>query len=229
MIHNDRYTPTRHLDPLCSTISKNMLTGSLPASFSQLRSLVEFKCASNQLEGTIPKLTQLQMAQEYDLSSNKFSGPFPIDMVELSGLVAFTVSKNELTGTLPSKFNKLRNLELFLANSNQLSSTLPESLVSLPKLQTLDLTSNYLTGAVPGAFVANLAVHPSWYEWKEHAVERACYSRAHLAFVSDFCLCRMLQPQLCPARTFRMKESKTNLGLCEPTPVTATTQHSFIL
>ena len=81
-----------------------MLTGSLPASFSQLRSLVEFKCASNQLEGTIPKLTQLQMAQEYDLGSNKFSGPFPIDMIELPRLVAFTVSKNQLTGTLLNNF-----------------------------------------------------------------------------------------------------------------------------
>jgi hypothetical protein len=210
--------PTHHR---CSIISKNMLMGSLPASFSQLRSLVEFKCASNKLEGPIPNLMQLQMAQEYDLSSNKFSGPFPADMVGLPGLVAFTVSKDELTGTLPSKFNTLQNLELFLANSNQLSGTLPESLASLPKLQELDLTSNYLSGVVPGAFVADLTVRPSWYEWK---------SMLFLRTPSDFCLRRMLQPQLCPARTFRTKESKNNLGICESTPVTTTRRaHSSVL
>jgi Leucine-rich repeat (LRR) protein len=141
-----------------------MLKGTLPATLSRLRSLTEFKCGVNNLDGKIPSLKEFGLAQELEFGPNKFTGAFPAEMVQLNTLVSFIVSKNALTGTLPSNFNKLQKLERFDASSNQLSSTLPESFASLPKLQELDLSSNYLTGVVHRELVPNVAARPGWYE-----------------------------------------------------------------
>ena len=141
-----------------------MLRGTLPATLSRLRSLTEFKCGINNLEGKIPSLMEFASVHELEFGPNKFTGAFPAEMVQLTSLVSFIVSKNALTGTLPSNFNKLQKLEIFAASSNKLSGTLPESFASLPKLQELDLSSNYLTGAVHRELVPNVAARPGWYE-----------------------------------------------------------------
>jgi Leucine-rich repeat (LRR) protein len=147
---------------VCRHFGNNLLNGTLPATLSRLRSLTEFKCGVNNLDGKIPSLKEFASVHELEFGPNKFTGAFPAEMVELTSLVAFVVSKNALTGTLPSNFNKLQKLERFVASSNQLSSTLPESLASLPKLQELDLSSNYLTGVVHREFVSNVAARPGW-------------------------------------------------------------------
>ncbi len=143
----------------CRNVANNNFVGTLPATLSQLRSLTEFKCNNNHLEGKIPSLIALQQGREFDFGFNRFSGTIPADMVELPELSSFTVSNNLLTGALPSKLNKLKLLQRLMADSNQLSSTIPESLASLPMLGELDLSSNHLTGAVPlGRPLA------TWYE-----------------------------------------------------------------
>ena len=141
-----------------------MLKGTLPATLSRLRSLTEFKCGVNDLDGKIPSLKEFASAHELEFGPNKFTGAFPAEMVELSTLVSFIVSKNALTGTLPSNFNKLQKLERCAASSNHLSSTLPESFASLPMLQELELSSNYLTGVVHRELVSKVAARPGWYE-----------------------------------------------------------------
>jgi hypothetical protein len=148
---------------VCRHFGNNKLKGTLPATLSRLRSLTEFKCGINNLEGKIPSLLEFASVHELEFGSNKFTGAFPAEMVELTSLVSFIVSKNALTGTLPSNFNKLQKLEVFAASSNKLSSMLPESFASLPKLQELDLSSNYLTGVVHRELVSHVAARPGWY------------------------------------------------------------------
>lgn len=102
----------------------NKLTGKLPSSIGQLKSLEVFSAWGNQLEG--------------ELSPELFKG--------LTQLKFFSISRNKISGAIPSSIGDCKSLERLRLNSNNLSGQLPNELGSLARLQVLRLDNNNFTG-----------------------------------------------------------------------------------
>ncbi len=161
-------------------LSANGLTGSLPASMSNLNGLVSLDLSQNQLTGDIVPISRLRSISSMDLSSNQLSGSLPdsvgtnaqISFLNLSdnmlagplpaiiGNPAYTeimyLSKNRFSGNIPVGIGRLRLLSRFSLRENQLSGSIPDSLGLLSSLEAIDLSNNQLTGSIPNA-ITNVA------------------------------------------------------------------------
>lgn len=84
-----------------------------------------------------------------DLSSNKFTGKIPIELMSLVRLRSLNLSRNNLTGNIPMEMVNMKLLESLDLSRNQLSGKIPPSFSSLSTLSVLDLSYNNLTGKIP--------------------------------------------------------------------------------
>ncbi|CDY42435.1 BnaC02g22730D [Brassica napus] len=83
-------------------ISKNELSGEIPADLGALMELQALNLSHNKLSGLIPKsLSGLKNVESLDLSSNRLQGQIPSQLSELSSLAVFNVSFNNLSGAIP--------------------------------------------------------------------------------------------------------------------------------
>ncbi|XP_034206336.1 receptor-like protein EIX1 isoform X1 [Prunus dulcis] len=139
-------------------LSLNLLAGSIPDVFGNMRSLAHLDLSSNKLEGVPHSFAKLCSLQSLDLSSNILSGQLS-KFVEIllstcaqNSLEILDLSWNHLEGSLPD-LTKLSSLELLYLNNNQLSGVISGIHFSkLSKLQSLDLSSNSLV----------LDIHADW-------------------------------------------------------------------
>ncbi|KAI9115456.1 hypothetical protein K1719_013775 [Acacia pycnantha] len=136
-------------------LGENDLSGSIPASFGDLKALTPKKRKGRIIEYTaypdpynrtafivvennyqnrlivnakgqsLMYTKTLSLVTSIDLSGNNLSGIFPREMTKLSGLVCLNLSRKHISGSIP----------LSVSNMHQLSS--------------LDLSSNQLPGAIP--------------------------------------------------------------------------------
>ncbi|KAF5800307.1 putative non-specific serine/threonine protein kinase [Helianthus annuus] len=90
--------------------------------------------------------TILGLVMVLDLSSNKFSGSIPIELMALQALQSLNISKNQLTGVIPKNIGDMKFLESFDVSSNHLSGELPMSLSGLTFLSSFNVSFNNLTG-----------------------------------------------------------------------------------
>ncbi|XP_024983439.1 receptor-like protein EIX2 [Cynara cardunculus var. scolymus] len=86
-----------------------------------------------------------------DLSSNKFSGSIPRELMSLRALQSLNLSRNQLTGRIPENIGDLKLLASFDVSLNQLSVELPVSLSSLSFLSSFNVSYNNLTGRIPSS------------------------------------------------------------------------------
>ncbi|KAJ0772113.1 putative non-specific serine/threonine protein kinase [Helianthus annuus] len=91
----------------------------------------------------------LYLVTTLDLSSNKFSGPIPKELMHLSGLRWLNLSGNHLSGRIPEEIGKMTSLESLDLSVNQLEGRIPSSMTRLTTLNWLNLSSNKLTGEIP--------------------------------------------------------------------------------
>ncbi|KAJ0909649.1 putative non-specific serine/threonine protein kinase [Helianthus annuus] len=91
----------------------------------------------------------LYLVTTLDLSSNKFSGPIPKELMHLSGLRWLNLSGNHLSGRIPEEIGKMTSLESLDLSVNQLEGRIPSSMTRLTTLNWLNLSSNKLTGKIP--------------------------------------------------------------------------------
>ncbi|KAJ0772114.1 putative leucine-rich repeat-containing, plant-type, leucine-rich repeat domain superfamily [Helianthus annuus] len=91
----------------------------------------------------------LGLVTTLDLSSNKFSGPIPKELMGLAGLRWLNLSGNHLTGRIPEEIGKMTSLESLDLSLNQLEGKIPWSMSRLTTLNWLNLSSNKLTGEIP--------------------------------------------------------------------------------
>ncbi|KAM7479547.1 hypothetical protein LguiA_027760 [Lonicera macranthoides] len=104
------------------------LTGPLPPTFLlNLTFLSKISLRNNSINGTLPKLTNLVYLEVVFLSSNKFSGPIPLDYIHLPKLTKLELQENDLNGQIPP-FNQ-PTLRDFNVSYNQLSGQIPETSV----------------------------------------------------------------------------------------------------
>ncbi|XVE62766.1 hypothetical protein DITRI_Ditri06bG0145900 [Diplodiscus trichospermus] len=135
-------------------ISHTEISGVIPIWFWSLSTeFLYINFSNNQLTG---KLSYLPISWSIDLSSNKFTGPFPqvlpLPQV-LPHLGYLFLSKNLFSGSFSSFLcNSSNELEFLLfldIESNLLSGEIPDCWENVRWLLVLNLGNNHLTGKIP--------------------------------------------------------------------------------
>ncbi|PNT63060.1 hypothetical protein BRADI_4g10987v3 [Brachypodium distachyon] len=134
--------------------SRNMLTGGLPATISNLSRLQLMNLSDNLLTEPIPEsITMMQNLVWLDISFNDISGPVPTQIGMLESLERLYLQRNKLSGSIPNNLGNLSRLEYIDMSNNKLISTLPTSIFHLDKLIELNLSHNSFDGALPADVV----------------------------------------------------------------------------
>ena len=116
-------------------LSRNQLSGSIPAELGNLANLEWLNLAHNQLSGPIPaELGNLANLQYLWLYSNELSGPIPPEFGSLSKLRFLALLINQLSGPIPAELGNLANLEYLSLAHNQLRGPIPAELGNLANL-----------------------------------------------------------------------------------------------
>ncbi|KAH8502165.1 hypothetical protein H0E87_016803 [Populus deltoides] len=129
----------------------NTLTGSFPGSLFRKCDLLDFLDASdNEISGYIPpSLGNLRSLITLDFSGNRLWGQIPARLYRLKYLKHISLSGNNLTGAIPSGLGRLRSLEVLNLSSNSLSGEIPQDIVLLKNLTVLLLDNNSFSGQIP--------------------------------------------------------------------------------
>ncbi|KAM1347366.1 hypothetical protein PS2_036306 [Malus domestica] len=119
-------------------ISSNQLTGNLPETFSELRSLRDFRMNDNNFNGTLPIWVQnWKQLERLDMHSSGLEGPIPSIISFLYNLKESRISD---TNAPSQGFPVLRNMTglvtLILRNCN-ISGEIPAYIWSMKNLETL--------------------------------------------------------------------------------------------
>jgi Leucine-rich repeat (LRR) protein len=107
-------------------------------SFSN--SLTALSVAGNLLAGPFPReVLQLTGLHTLDLSYNFISGALPAGIGGLTSMQSFALQHNLLSGPIPSEFGDQSELYTLMLQFNQLTGTLPTELGNLSRLSILSL------------------------------------------------------------------------------------------
>eukprot|EP00268_Persea_americana_P067150 TRINITY_DN92060_c0_g1_i1.p1 TRINITY_DN92060_c0_g1~~TRINITY_DN92060_c0_g1_i1.p1 ORF type:complete len:408 (-),score=49.91 TRINITY_DN92060_c0_g1_i1:182-1348(-) len=133
-------------------MSRNQLSGDIPATLGNLRGLKTLSLSYNKLFGRIPmSFGSLENLESLDLSHNHLSGEIPETFTKLLQLSTLDLSNNNLAGQIPSggQMDRMNDPNDFANNSGlcgvqiYVSCSMPSSLESL-----------------------NEEHHESWFSWE---------------------------------------------------------------
>ena len=155
---------------LTLVLENNNLTGSIPAEFCELGSLIQINFSDNPLSGVIPagfgNLSNLTNLSLYNNGFSDISAIFglpsirclfvtlpgeniPVEIGNLSSLTDLQLYGNDVAGVIPKEIGNLvllRNLDIV---SPKLSGSIPEELFNCTNLEYLRIYSNYgLSGSI---------------------------------------------------------------------------------
>ena len=130
------------------SLHTNKISGPIPPSIKELKSLVTLDLSMNQFSNEIPKeIGELTDLSILFLGRNAFNeAPVPEWIRNMTHLNELSLKSSSLTKTIPSWFGELRNLAFLDLGENDLTSTIPQSLGNLSGLRVLILNSNRLHG-----------------------------------------------------------------------------------
>ncbi|KAG6553747.1 hypothetical protein Mapa_004662 [Marchantia paleacea] len=95
------------------------------------------------LSGVVPEsIGQIKTLVNVSLSNNRFSGPIPSSILNISSLIYLDLNSNDLDGFIPSGFATLVNLEYLDLSENFLSGSIPVDIGNLTVIRVLNLSSN---------------------------------------------------------------------------------------
>ncbi|CBI38642.3 unnamed protein product, partial [Vitis vinifera] len=99
---------------------------------------------------------QLSRLRSLDLSSDRFAGQIPSELLALSKLVFLNLSANPIfSGELPTSIGRLGSLTKLDISSCNFTGLVPSPLGHLSQLSYLDLSNNFFSGQIPSS-MANL-------------------------------------------------------------------------
>ncbi|GAY68970.1 hypothetical protein CUMW_268350 [Citrus unshiu] len=134
-----------------------------------------------------------------DLSSNFLTGPLPLEIGNLKGLVGVDFSMNnfsgynKLQGSIPESFGDLSNNNTLNLSNNNLSGAIPISLEKLSYLEDLDLSFNKLEGEIlRGGSFGNFLVE--LFEGNKLLYGSPCKTSIHHASWKNALLLRTVLP-----------------------------------
>ncbi|XP_042039877.1 receptor kinase-like protein Xa21 [Salvia splendens] len=133
----------------------NHLTGAIPSTLGQLRSLRNLRICGNRFHGSIsPVLCNFKHLYSLNVAINSLSGQLPSCFVNLSSLREVYMSDNEFNGSIASipwflkNVSNVKNLVALDLSRNQLSGEIPNTISQLENLVRLSLSSNKLKGPI---------------------------------------------------------------------------------
>ena len=132
---------------------ENRVLGSIPIDVKLLSNLELVALPSNFLQGDIVSgPTRMVNLASLDLGSNNLQGSLP-PLTNHSKLVALNFSSNNFDGSIPESYSNLTSLEMLdLSHNPGINGTIPEMLSQLTRLRQLSIDGTEVTGTVPDAF-----------------------------------------------------------------------------
>ncbi|CBI39439.3 unnamed protein product, partial [Vitis vinifera] len=147
-------------------LSRNKLTGSIPAEIGLFSSLRYLNLSWNSLRSRMPpELGYFQNLTVLDLRNTFLFGSIPGDICDSGSLGILQLDGNSLTGPIPDEFGNCSSLYLLSMSHNELNGSIPKSFAMLKKLEILRLEFNELSGEIPrelGSLENLLAVNVSY-------------------------------------------------------------------
>ncbi|RWR97274.1 MDIS1-interacting receptor like kinase 2-like protein [Cinnamomum micranthum f. kanehirae] len=134
------------------TATNNRLTGPIPASLRNCRTLVKIWFQNNRLTGNISEgFGVYHKLSIIDLSNNRFYGELSSSWGDCQNLTSLKFAGNNITGRIPPHIGQLTQLGILDLSSNHLEGEIPSELGRLSLLYNLSLNDNMLSGLVPQA------------------------------------------------------------------------------
>ncbi|KAJ4800080.1 Leucine-rich receptor-like protein kinase family protein [Rhynchospora pubera] len=131
-------------------VSKNSISGPVPAELSYCTSLEVLDLSTNRLHGTIPiDLCDLNSLKKLFLSENYLFDEIPQCIGNLTSLEELVIYSNNLTGLIPPSIRMLKELRIIRAGVNDLSGPIPVEISECYSLEILGLAQNQLEGTLP--------------------------------------------------------------------------------
>ncbi|TVZ16701.1 thrombospondin type 3 repeat-containing protein [Maribacter sp. MAR_2009_72] len=128
----------------------NVINGSIPNTFQNLKKLEILNLFSTGISGAIPnEIGQMTALKTLRLSSNDLTGEIPASLGNLTNLEVLLIGSNNLTGNIPAQLGQLNNLKRLSLINNDLTGNIPSDLGLLTNLTELSLGWNNLTGNIP--------------------------------------------------------------------------------
>ncbi|OMO86382.1 hypothetical protein CCACVL1_09609 [Corchorus capsularis] len=123
------------------SVSKNRLSGSIPAYLGNITTLLYLSLENNLFSGAIPpELGKLVNLENLILSANFLSGEFPSALSNLSKLTELRISSNNFTGKLPNIFQSWKQLQKLEIQAAGFEGPIPPSLAVLSNLTELRIS-----------------------------------------------------------------------------------------
>ena len=132
------------------------LTGSLPHSIGNFRSLTLFDISSNHIHGNIPdSVVNLRAGiSSISLNANNLTGTIPAAIGQLVYLTSLRLHDNRLEGSIPSAVGSLKLLSILTLDGNSLTGEIPSTIGGMAALQHISMNSNMLEGTIPSGISA---------------------------------------------------------------------------
>lgn len=130
-------------------LSDNLLSGSIPSSFSELQNLRLLSLMYNSMSGSVPEgIAKLKNLDTLLIWNNYFSGSLPQDLGRFSQLKWVDVSTNNLVGLIPPDICAAGQLTKLILFSNNFSGGLSPSISNCSSLVRLRIEDNLFSGAI---------------------------------------------------------------------------------
>ncbi|CAN0900458.1 Probable LRR receptor-like serine/threonine-protein kinase At3g47570 [Linum grandiflorum] len=129
-------------------LGRNLLSGPIPGSISNISSLLELHLSTNYLSGFIPgELGLLRCLKVLDLTINVLTGTVPSSIYNMSSLTYLALASNQLWGEIPRNVGEtLPNLLVFRFCFNSFTGGIPSSLHNLTNIRIIRMAHNLLQG-----------------------------------------------------------------------------------
>eukprot|EP00850_Spirogloea_muscicola_P022183 SM000281S10751 [mRNA] locus=s281:42191:53518:- [translate_table: standard] len=124
----------------------------MPPEYSALINLQELRLTGLLLGGPIPPEYAVLPLTGIFLDYNNLTGPIPLFLCNMKGLINIYLSSNNLTGPIQPCLGDLPNLQFLWLRNNPLGGSIPDSLGNLAGLIELNVDYNNLTGPLPLSF-----------------------------------------------------------------------------
>ncbi|RVW84018.1 Receptor-like protein 12 [Vitis vinifera] len=131
--------------------SNNRFTSSIPDDIGTYMNVtVFFSLSKNNITGIIPaSICNAHYLQVLDFSDNSLSGKIPSCLIENGDLAVLNLRRNKFKGTIPGEFPGHCLLQTLDLNGNLLEGKIPESLANCKALEVLNLGNNRMNDIFP--------------------------------------------------------------------------------